>query len=369
MARITTGIIVGCLLLGAVPAQAEEKAAAESGGQTASEPAPQRKPALNPQVSMLLSLAKDLPGSQVLWLNGKQGDASAMLALYKPANVAEQQGAVMLLHDRGQHPDWPQFIHSLRNELPDEGWHTLSIALTPPAEAKTPKRVLLSASDKEFPYAPKKPAAGDAPAKTGSSQLETLTPEQLAETNEATEQLEQQQASEGVDIDVSGEGNTNADAAEKAAEATVGNTERIELGMQQLSAFGQENKVLLGVGSGVDAMLRYVLANPQSMASGLSMVWINAEVSEGLLEEIKEKAPDFFSLQVLDLYDSTLDLQSRNAMQRRDFARRNSMQGYRVEGMSGLSLIPSSEDGQVTRKVESWLTFHAPGTKKQAKRL
>ncbi|WLQ13892.1 DUF3530 family protein [Hahella aquimaris] len=369
MARIITGIVVGCLLLGAVPAQAEEEPAEESSSKAASEPAPQRKPALNPQVSMLLSLAKSLPGSQVLWLNGKQGDASAMLALYKPANVAEQQGAVMLLHDRGQHPDWPQFIHSLRNELPDEGWHTLSIALTPPAEAKTPKRVLLSASDKEFPLAPTKPAAGDAPENTGSRQLETLTPEQLAETNEATEQLEQQQAAEGVDIDVSGEGDTTAETAEEPAEATVGNTERIELGMQQLSAFGQENKVLLGVGSGVDAMLRYVLANPQSMASGLSMIWINAEVGEGLLEEIKEKAPGFFSLQVLDLYDSALNLQSRNAMQRRDFARRNSMQGYRVEGMSGLSLIPSSEDGQVTRKVESWLTFHAPGMKKQAKRL
>lgn len=39
------------------------------------------------------------------------------------------RGAVVLLHGRGAHPDWPEVIHPLRSRLPDHGWKTLSIQL------------------------------------------------------------------------------------------------------------------------------------------------------------------------------------------------------------------------------------------------
>lgn len=64
--------------------------------------------------------------SQALWLNA--GDES-FLTLYRPASGANEQGAILIVADEGQHPDWPGPLHHLRNSLPHHGWATLSLAL------------------------------------------------------------------------------------------------------------------------------------------------------------------------------------------------------------------------------------------------
>lgn len=38
-------------------------------------------------------------------------------------------GGIILLHDAGQHPDWPYLTRSLRLNLPEQGWYSLSIQL------------------------------------------------------------------------------------------------------------------------------------------------------------------------------------------------------------------------------------------------
>lgn len=53
----------------------------------------------------------------------------SFLALYTEAYQANSRGAVILLHDLGGHPDWPQIIGPLRTELPNRGWNTLSLQL------------------------------------------------------------------------------------------------------------------------------------------------------------------------------------------------------------------------------------------------
>jgi hypothetical protein len=74
--------------------------------------------------------------SQAQWLNA--GD-EIFLALYRPANGANGQGAVLIVADDGQHPDWPGPVRYLRNSLPQHGWATLSLALPyqPSKENKT----------------------------------------------------------------------------------------------------------------------------------------------------------------------------------------------------------------------------------------
>ena len=47
------------------------------------------------------------------------------------------RGAVILLHGRGFHADWPETINPLRTALSEQGWHTLSLQM--PVLAKDAK--------------------------------------------------------------------------------------------------------------------------------------------------------------------------------------------------------------------------------------
>ncbi len=67
-----------------------------------------------------------LPNTQVLQL---QAGEQNFPALFSPAIGAEPRGAVILLHDLGQHMNWPQVIAPLRHSLPDNGWATLSLQM------------------------------------------------------------------------------------------------------------------------------------------------------------------------------------------------------------------------------------------------
>jgi len=51
------------------------------------------------------------------------------LGLYTPPSNGESRGAVIILHGNGVHPAWPEVIEPLRTELPEHGWHTLSLQM------------------------------------------------------------------------------------------------------------------------------------------------------------------------------------------------------------------------------------------------
>lgn len=63
---------------------------------------------------------------EVVWLHSNGTD---FLALSAKASATKERGGVILLHDVGAHPDWPEIISPLRNGLPEKGWSTLSIQL------------------------------------------------------------------------------------------------------------------------------------------------------------------------------------------------------------------------------------------------
>lgn len=56
-------------------------------------------------------------------------DGVEFLALYAESTTEHQKGAVILLHGIGVHPAWPDVIEPLRMELPNSGWHTLSLQM------------------------------------------------------------------------------------------------------------------------------------------------------------------------------------------------------------------------------------------------
>jgi len=60
------------------------------------------------------------------WL---EADGKNFLSIYTPSATDKTAGAVILLHCRGAHPDWPQVIQPLRSQLPGKGWATLSLQM------------------------------------------------------------------------------------------------------------------------------------------------------------------------------------------------------------------------------------------------
>jgi hypothetical protein len=74
----------------------------------------------------LNDLAQELGGEEVVLL-GEGDEAFLGLSLQQRTNTP--QGAVLILHDKGQNPNWPVHLQQARLFLPDVGWNTLSIAL------------------------------------------------------------------------------------------------------------------------------------------------------------------------------------------------------------------------------------------------
>jgi dienelactone hydrolase len=77
------------------------------------------------------------------------------------------RGAVIILHDSGQHPSWPFTTEALIDDLPLHGWDTLSIELPPPAvdthSSETPKQASTAPASTTPTPAEAKPAATTAP--------------------------------------------------------------------------------------------------------------------------------------------------------------------------------------------------------------
>jgi len=61
------------------------------------------------------------------------------LSIYTESDSDSLQGGVILIHGIGVHPDWPDVINPLREQLPEHGWSTLSLQMPVlEADAKVP---------------------------------------------------------------------------------------------------------------------------------------------------------------------------------------------------------------------------------------
>lgn len=63
---------------------------------------------------------------EAIWLeDGK----NKFLALFTESTTTKTEGALIVVHGIGVHPNWPDVILPTRTELPDHGWATLSIQM------------------------------------------------------------------------------------------------------------------------------------------------------------------------------------------------------------------------------------------------
>jgi hypothetical protein len=193
-----------------------------------------------------------LPDTQTLWLETQH---ESFLGLFKPANSPQARGAVLLLpHDRTS-ADWPGIITSLRQGLPDQGWHTLSIALPDEPEYIPPR-------------------------------MDTLELKAKPEPAEDGQPLEQQPSPK------------NAERALDEHYEQI--SARIEAGLKHLQQHNPRQLLILGEGSGAYWGLRFSIEN--SAGAGLLPVLIDAVPPIAPVEPRLAQLAEQLRRPTLDLY-------------------------------------------------------------------
>lgn len=86
----------------------------------------ERPPVPSRSDSIAADLVRQVPAAEFVSLKEGEHDFAA---LWRPANVGEPKGVIILLPGEGESADWPRGIGPLRRGLPDHGWHTLSLSL------------------------------------------------------------------------------------------------------------------------------------------------------------------------------------------------------------------------------------------------
>jgi len=109
-----------------VTSEANEEVDAETSSEQTEENQPNtiKRSAPNTQNMQIQLLKAQYPERDIINLNGETGEFTA---LWKKDQSGAAYGAVLLVPSNGQTANWPNTIDVLRNELPKNGWSTLSI--------------------------------------------------------------------------------------------------------------------------------------------------------------------------------------------------------------------------------------------------
>ncbi len=283
--------------------------------------APQPEPAATGSVGDRNSVYTDrIPPEQIVTLDA--GD-DKFLARHIPDLSGQPRGAVIILHDSGQHPSWPLTAAALIDELPLHSWDTLNIELPAPMP------------EGEKSAAP--PQTATPPAATDAAPA--------AEAPPATPAL--------------GSAATVASTAIIEAQAQA----RISAAIKYYADQNQRNIVLIGFGSGAiraaENLRLITAATPGNTAPLTALVVI---APQQRLDGIDMDLSKLLPLTGIAALDMTLDndVQARAEAE----ARRRAVLHQRSRIYTRLELPPlnNSSDPQhsaMVKRVRSWLQKNA----------
>ncbi|MEB0079793.1 alpha/beta hydrolase family protein [Pseudomonas sp. CCI3.2] len=286
---------------------------------TKTAPPPERQLLLERSQEDAAALQRQLPPAEVQQL---QAGDETFLALWKPANIDQPKGAVIIIPGADESADWPQVVGPLRRRFPDEGWGSLSLTLPDAPNSGSLPRV-----EETVATAPAKDAKVVAAPKSAE-------PENTAEADAAASVA-------------------RAAAADEQAKAEA---ERIFARIESGVAYAQQQKarsiVLLGHGSGAYWAARFLGERPSPLIQKLILVSaqepLNAKppLSE-LATTLKVKTADF----VYKDFAQNLDA----AQQRLQASKRSKNINYTQVALTTLPGDNAAQQEQLFRRVRGWL--------------
>lgn len=316
-------VSLGLSLTLAQAAPAEESPPPPASSDTATEGAAadsaagERPPLAERSVEAESALQRQLPATEQQQL---QAADETFLALWKPANVAEASGVVILLPASGESADWPQAIGPLRNKLPDAGWSSLSLTLPDLPQLPAPMTTVSVT-------APAAPDAAAAPADSSGAAAAAPATDGAAGETPAT---------------------TTAPAVDPS--------ERIFARIQAAIAFAEQQQapaiVLLGHGDGAYWAARFLAEQkPPQVRHLLSAAAVQPS---GLSPALDELLPGLL-LPTGDFYYKDQGSDRSAATRRLHASKRLKHEAYSQIALKALPGNPSAEQEQLFRRIRGWL--------------
>jgi len=311
------------------------------------------------------ALSEEVKASDVVWLKVQYPDSDVsnqVLSLQKQPRTAIPQGAVLLLHDKEQHADWPYLIHPLRTQLPDSGWYTLSVNLPSDILREVPKRTLPNKAMDTVQLSAALKQQLNSVARISSK--EGLPPEALKSNTDDSEQgavetteteVVDKQDKEPVDIDL----------AEVKDEVSlipypVRAGAHIQAAMDHLARTGYQNIIIVAYRSAANLALNYIQSRAASITeSGFALVMIDPILQPEFQEDLSLALGEGFKAPILDVVNGA-NLQSR------EFAleRKSGAVVAKVNRYIQVSLIADDLGGfqkSLLRRIRFWMEKYAPG--------
>lgn len=244
--------------------------------------------------------------------------------------TGQPRGAVLLLHDAGQHPTWPFTLAALFEELPLHGWNTLAIELPTPAAAGAPDAALAAAAADPATADPAAAAPADAPA-AGQTPPAPATPATTSTT-------------------------PTLSALELAVQA------RIDAGINHLAPAATPASVvaIIGFGSGAIRAAEAVKQRAAGNGAGLpvplqALVLVGAENAlPGMASTLPQLLPAS-GLPTLDLVQGEQPLQLAAQEQRRRAVLRQRERLYRAVVLPPLNAANGSDGSALSKRIRGFL--------------
>lgn len=286
-----------------------------------------RPPLLERSQEDALALERLVPKAEQQTL---QAGADSFLALWKPANDSDPQGAVIIVPGAGENADWPNAVGPLRQKFPDVGWHSLSISL-PDLLADSPQARVEA-----------KPKAATDQAQGERAPVKDVPADANANVAQAT--AADADTAESTDAELASEQSDPADA------------ERIFARLDAAVAFAQQRNarsiVLIGHGSGAYWAARYLSEKQPPQVHKLVMV--AAQTPARVEHDLESLAPTL-KVPTADIYYATRSADRSAAALRLQASKRQKDSQYRQLSLIAMPGNQAAEQEQLFRRVRGWM--------------
>jgi len=323
---------------------------------------PDRVGALNEKQINQLALSKEVKPKEITWLDvnySREEGVSKVLALTEKPKLPDAQGAVLLLHDKGQHADWPYLIRPLRQYLPDSGWFTLSLSLPYESKRNVPDRSLLGKNNDNATLTD----ALRLKLQYNSSAKTALANKPI----DNTEQIKAEQKSETASVDEETKSETPVDinlAEKQKVKSTLTDEAKAEFNIQAALDYihqqGYQNIIIVTYGSAANLALNHIKEIASQISSkGFALVMVDPILKAEYQNDLESAFGKGFKAPILDIFNSA-DLDSKAQATER----KSSAVVAKTEQYMQLNLITNNAATSqlgLLRRIRFWIERYAPG--------